>query len=111
MDFAIRWFWNNIFIIGIIVIESILCAARPRRRGAVLFWACFTAALLTASSLLTRTWQWEGDLIRRDNLLTNTLWRMLMVYFSALQLWLCYDIDVWNAFFVTQVAAACQTAQ
>ena len=27
MDFAIRWFWNNIFIIGIIVIESILCAA------------------------------------------------------------------------------------
>ena len=111
MDFAIRWFWNNIFIIGIIVIESILCAARPRRRGAVLIWACFTAALLAASSLLTHTWQWEGDLIRRDNLLTNTLWRMLMVYFSALQLWLCYDIDVRNALFVTQVAAACQTAQ
>ena len=111
MELAIRWFWNNIFIIGIIAIESILCIARPRRRGTHLIWLCFTAALLTASSLLTHTWQWEGDVIRRENLLTNTLWRVVLVYFSAVQLRLCYDIDLWNAFFVTQAAAACQTAQ
>ena len=111
MQAAIQWFWNNIFIIGIVVIETILCLRRPRRRYALLKWLCFTAALLAASSLLTHTWQWEGDLIRRENLLGNTVWRILLVYLSSVQLWLCFDTDFWNAIFITQVAAACQTAQ
>ena len=111
METAIRWFWNNIFIIGLIAIESSLCAARPRRRGVWAKWIVTTCALLAASSLLTHNWQWEGDLIRRDNLIANTTGRILLVYLSAVQLWLCYKMDLWNALFVTQVAAACQTAQ
>ena len=111
MDAAITWFWKNIFIIGIIAIEGSLSIARPRRRGFIVMWLAFTAAMLAASTLLTHTWQWEGDLIRRDNLLANSAWRVLLVYLSAIQLLVCYDTDVWNALFVTQVAAACQTAQ
>ena len=108
---AIGWFWNNIFIIGVIAIEGSLCVARPRRRGAAWKWLGFTAALLAASTLLTRNWQWEGDVILRANILANSAWRVLLVCLSALQLWVCFDMDVWNALFVTQVAAACQTAQ
>ena len=111
MGAAIGWFWQNIYIIGIVAIESSLCAARPRRRGAGVKWLCFTLSLLAGSSLLTRGWQWEGDVILRENVLVNSVWRTLLLYLSALQLWLCYDTDVWNALFVTQVAAACQTAQ
>ena len=111
MQTAIQWFWKNIFIIGIIVIEGSLCFKRPRRRCALMKWLCFTGALLAASSLLTHTWQWEGDLIQRENLLGNTVWRVVLVYLSSIQVWLCFDADFWNAVFITQVAAACQTAQ
>ena len=79
MQTAIQWFWKNIFIIGIIVIEASLCFKRPHRRRALVKWLCFTGALLAASSLLTHTWQWEGDLIQRENLLGNTIWRVVLV--------------------------------
>ncbi len=107
----IRWFWQNIFILGILVIEGALCAAQHRRRHFPARWLAFTGLLLAASSLLTLSWQWDGDVIVRQNVVINSAWRALLVCVSACQMWACFEMDLWNAAFVSQVAAACQTAQ
>ena len=64
----IGWFWKNTFLIGVLVLEGSMILTRRRKKYAPVTWAAFAVLLLAVSALVSRGWQWSGDVVTMQNI-------------------------------------------
>ena len=101
-------FWKNNYAIGLLVMEAILCTTFPRKEKAMIKWIACTMIIFIISTVSMQTWEWKGETIAIGNIISNVLSCILIAVLSIGQLYLCFEISVWNGVFLAFIADTCQ---
>ena len=107
----ISWFWKNNFIFGVLVLEGCLYMSRKRKPYAPVIWIVFTAFLFAVSGLVSRGWQWSGNLVTLQNIIWNSSWQIFMAVSTVFQIYCCAEISILNAVFLMEIAVVSQNMQ
>ena len=107
----ISWFWKNNFILGLLALEGSLYLTRERKKHAFAVWAVFTAFLFTVSGLVSRGWQWSGNLVTLQNIIWNSSWQILLAMCTVFQIYYYAEISMLNAVFLMEIAVVSQNMQ
>jgi hypothetical protein len=107
----LSWFWKNTFLIGVLVLEGSMILTRKRIKYAFVTWAAFTVLLFALSGLVSRRWQWSGDLVSLQNIIWNSSWQILMAVCTVLQIYYFTEISILNAVFLMEIAVVSQNMQ
>ena len=109
MHIFLDWFWRNNYLIGLLVMEAGLLTAFPRKEKVPAKWIACALVMFTISTVAMQAWEWEGQTIAVENIISNVLCCTLIAVLSAGQVYLCFEISVWNGVFLMAIADLCQS--
>ena len=84
---------------------------RRRKKYALVTWAAFAVLLFAVSALVSRGWQWSGDVVTMQNIVWNSFWQILMAVSTVFQIYCFTEISWLNAVFLMEVAVVSQNMQ
>lgn len=108
MQSFLDWIWRNNYLIGLLAMETSLCAAFPRKEKAAVKWIACAVVMFVVSTFVMQAWEWEGQTIAAGNVTSNVLSCSLIAILSVGQLCLCFEIGLWNGIFLMTIADLCQ---
>ena len=105
------WYWKNNFLFSMLAVEACVCRKLTRRNASVVYWVLLTGVMLAMSSGLMQNWEWLGNTIAADNMMSNILWRAILSMLSAFQIFLCYEVSCSNALYLMVISITFQRIQ
>ena len=107
----VDWYWKNNFLFSMLAVEACVCRKLTRRKESVVYWVLLTGVMLAVSSGLMQNWEWLGNTIAADNMMSNILWRAILSMLSAFQIFLCYEVSCSNALYLMVISITFQRIQ
>lgn len=104
-------FWQENYLIGILVVELALCISYEKRKYALLKWIVFAGFTLWIATFCLSNWEWENGAISMSNILGNIPGKVILSILIGIHIYVCYKIDVWNSIFCVTIGIAYQRMQ
>ncbi|MCR4674015.1 MAG: GHKL domain-containing protein [Lachnospiraceae bacterium] len=105
-------FWRENIVIGLLLVELVLCRPLKRRRFWWLSWIGFAILMFLVAHFFNGNWVWEDDQrIQLGAMLQTIPARIIIFGLSYGQMMCCYKLPVWNGLYYLAIAMSLQHTQ
>ena len=99
------------YAFGLISIGTTLSFRLPRRQFCGLKWLLCTVLLFLCSAFANSNWQFKDQMLQSTIIFANLPGRILIIALAALQMWLCWEMEIWDALGLLAICISCEKMQ
>ncbi|MCR5102780.1 MAG: GHKL domain-containing protein [Butyrivibrio sp.] len=107
----IELFWRENILIGLLAVQLIVCHKLKKREYWQIKWLIMTVVLFLIADKLNQNWQWSGQTIVAEAMLSSIRGRIIVFLGTYIQMFLCYHLSGWNALYFLAISMSIQHIQ
>lgn len=109
MDILETLFWQDNFIIGLLLLELVLLRRFSFKKYGPVYYVVLSVIMLVLGRCVLDMWKWNGEVIVTP--WSNVFWKAVLSFISVIQIMICFDASFYNGLYVMTLALVCQNIQ